>query len=40
MMNTVIWVIAIGFAVMGLAALVRPALIWGPFGVVGEGSRR
>lgn len=34
MMNTVIWVIAIGFAVMGLAALVRPALIWGPFGVV------
>jgi len=33
-MNTVIWVIAIGFAAMGLAALVRPALIWGPFGVV------
>ncbi len=32
-MNTVIWVIAIGFAVMGLAALVRPALIWAPFGV-------
>jgi hypothetical protein len=32
-MNTVIWVIAIGFVAMGLAALVRPALIWGPFGV-------
>lgn len=32
-MNAVIWVIAIGFGVMGLAALVRPTLIWAPFGV-------
>jgi hypothetical protein len=33
-MNAVIWVVAIGFAAMGLAALLRPALIWAPFGVV------
>lgn len=32
-MNAVIWVIAIGFAAMGLAALVRPAVVWAPFGV-------
>jgi hypothetical protein len=32
-MNSVIWVIAIGFAAMGLAALLRPAVIWAPFGV-------
>ena len=32
-MNAVIWAIAIGFGMMGLAALVRPALIWAPFGV-------
>jgi len=33
-MNAVIWVVAVGFAAMGLAALVRPAAIWAPFGVV------
>jgi len=27
-------VIAVGFAGMGLAALVKPALVWAPFGVV------
>lgn len=32
-MNAIIWIVAIGFAGMGLAALVRPAVIWAPFGV-------
>ena len=32
-MNTVIWVIALGFAALGVVALVRPAAIWAPFGV-------
>jgi hypothetical protein len=27
-------VVALGLAVMGLAALVKPAVIWAPFGVV------
>ena len=33
-MNPASLVVAIGFAAMGTAALVRPALIWAPFGVV------
>jgi hypothetical protein len=33
-MNAVPLVIAVVMAVMGVAALVRPALIWAPFGVV------
>ena len=33
-MNAAALVLAIGFAAMGLAALVRPAFIWAPFGVV------
>ncbi len=33
-MSIVVVVVAVGFAVMGLAALVRPALMWAPFGVV------
>ncbi|HUQ00522.1 MAG TPA: DUF4345 family protein [Aeromicrobium sp.] len=33
MSNATVWVVAVSFAVMGLAALVRPALIWAPFGV-------
>ena len=32
-MNPAALVVAIGFAGMGLAALVRPAFIWAPFGV-------
>ncbi|MET3961191.1 Na+/glutamate symporter [Marmoricola sp. OAE513] len=31
-MNAAALVVAIGFAGMGVAALVRPALIWAPFG--------
>jgi hypothetical protein len=31
--NAAALVVAIGFAAMGLAALVRPAFIWAPFGV-------
>jgi hypothetical protein len=31
--NAAALVVAIGFAGMGLAALVRPAFIWAPFGV-------
>lgn len=29
-------VVAVGFALMGAAALIRPAVIWRPFGVVPE----
>ena len=32
-MNAAALIIAIGFAGMGIAALVRPAFIWAPFGV-------
>ena len=32
-MSVIVTVVAIGFAGMGVAALVRPALIWAPFGV-------
>jgi len=32
-MNPIALVVAVGFAVMGIGALVRPALIWAPFGV-------
>ncbi|MFL6023340.1 MAG: DUF4345 family protein [Marmoricola sp.] len=32
-MNAAALVVAVGFAGMGLAALVRPAFIWAPFGV-------
>jgi hypothetical protein len=32
-MNAAALVVAVLFAVMGLGALVRPALIWAPFGV-------
>ena len=32
-MNPAALVIAVFFAVLGIAALVRPALIWAPFGV-------
>ena len=32
-MNAAALIVAIGFAGMGLAALVRPAFIWAPFGV-------
>lgn len=32
-MNTAALIVAIFFAAMGVAALVRPALIWAPFGV-------
>jgi len=32
-MNAAALVVAIGFAGMGIAALVRPAFIWAPFGV-------
>lgn len=32
-MNAAALVVAIGFASMGVAALVRPAFIWAPFGV-------
>ena len=32
-MNLSVAVVAVGFAAMGLAALVKPALIWAPFGV-------
>ena len=32
-MSVVVVIVAIGFAGMGVAALVRPALIWAPFGV-------
>src|SRR3954453_6958340 len=34
MTTALIWGIAGSFGVMGLAALLRPALIWAPFGVV------
>jgi hypothetical protein len=33
-MNTAALIVAIGFAAMGIAALVRPAFIWAPFGAV------
>ncbi|HUS23203.1 MAG TPA: DUF4345 family protein [Aeromicrobium sp.] len=33
-MNLAVAVVAIFFAAMGFAALVKPALIWAPFGVV------
>jgi hypothetical protein len=33
-MSISVAVVAVGFAAMGLAALVKPALIWAPFGVV------
>ena len=32
-MSIIVVVVAIGFAVMGVAALVKPAVIWAPFGV-------
>jgi len=32
-MSLVVTIVAILFAVMGLAALIRPAVIWAPFGV-------
>ena len=32
-MNVAALVVAVGFATMGLAALLRPAFIWAPFGV-------
>jgi hypothetical protein len=32
-MSLAVVVVAVGFAGMGLAALVRPAFIWAPFGV-------
>jgi hypothetical protein len=32
-MSIIVVVVAVGFAVMGLAALVKPAVIWAPFGV-------
>lgn len=32
-MSVAVWVVAAFFAIMGGAALVRPALIWAPFGV-------
>jgi hypothetical protein len=32
-MNPLVVVVAVLMAVMGLAALIRPALIWAPFGV-------
>jgi hypothetical protein len=32
-MNPAALIVAIGFAGMGIAALVRPAFIWAPFGV-------
>ena len=32
-MSITVVVVAVGFAVMGLAALVKPALMWAPFGV-------
>jgi len=32
-MSIAVTVVAIGFAAMGLAALVKPAVIWAPFGV-------
>lgn len=32
-MNAVVIVVAVLFAVMGVAALVRPAVIWIPFGI-------
>lgn len=32
-MNVVVAVIAIAMAIMGVAALARPAVIWAPFGV-------
>lgn len=33
MNNAIVWIVAIGFAVMGVAALLRPATIWAPFGI-------
>ncbi len=36
MTSVALGVVAVGFALMGAAALVRPALIWRPFGVVPE----
>jgi len=33
-MSLIVAVVAVGFAAMGLAALVKPALMWAPFGVV------
>lgn len=32
-MSIIVTIVAIGFAVMGVAALVKPAVIWAPFGV-------
>lgn len=31
-MSVAVWLVAAFFAIMGAAALVRPALIWAPFG--------
>jgi hypothetical protein len=33
-MSLSVAVVAVGFVAMGLAALVKPAVIWAPFGVV------
>jgi hypothetical protein len=33
MNDVAVWIVAVGFALMGVAALVRPAAIWAPFGV-------
>lgn len=33
-MSIAVAVVAVSFAAMGLAALLRPAVIWAPFGVV------
>jgi hypothetical protein len=32
-MDVAVWVVAVGFAIMGLAALLKPAVIWVPFGI-------
>ena len=33
MSDAVLWIVAVGFALMGVAALLKPATIWAPFGV-------
>jgi hypothetical protein len=32
-MNAIVIIVAVLFAVMGVAALLRPAVIWAPFGI-------
>lgn len=32
-MDVAVWAVAAGLGLMGLAALVRPVMIWAPFGV-------